>query len=69
MSQKSNAVSNDPKKVNKDSEGTAATASSVPTNPYIAVVGKRLRGLRKKLEHVQSLEVKQASGQVNYRPC
>jgi hypothetical protein len=68
MSQKSNeAVSNDQQKVNKDSEGSAATTSSVPTNPYISVVGKRLRGLRKKLEHVASLEAKQASGQVNCR--
>jgi len=39
-----------------------AKTSLPPPNPYLTIVGKRLRALRKKIDHIASLEKKHAEG-------
>ena len=49
--------------VKKGNPGSTAT-SEILENPYVAVVTKKIRNLRKKLKNIEQLETSRASGAI-----
>lgn len=49
---------------NKGNPGNPAANSDIPENPYVAVVTKKIRNLRKKLKNIEQLDASRASGAV-----